>query len=194
MRGPDNAYGRPDVDREMGDVGSDEEQVRGQIKCESVQSVPREGVLDERHGDDELDDEENDKAMVRGSEIAVCEVGVRCAVLKRPMVSRACGTELAYGTVGLRDVRYCARVWCYRPTRCAEEDKYEKDNPLEGQVAYPICLCACYAMSGTGLAYDVICLRACYAMSGTGLAFGTAYAMPGTENAYGVICAYSESV
>eukprot|EP00961_Rhodomonas_salina_P212794 2874201-Rhodomonas_salina.3 len=32
---------------------------------------------------------------------------------------------------------------------------------------------ACYAMSGTGIAYRDMHLRACYAMSGTGIAYGT---------------------
>eukprot|EP00961_Rhodomonas_salina_P267716 3617247-Rhodomonas_salina.1 len=35
-----------------------------------------------------------------------------------------------------------------------------------------ICLRACDAMSGTGLAYGSVCLRACYAMSGTDIAYG----------------------
>eukprot|EP00961_Rhodomonas_salina_P210323 2839784-Rhodomonas_salina.2 len=32
------------------------------------------------------------------------------------------------------------------------------------------CLRACYAMSGTDLAYGTVCLRVCYAISGTDLA------------------------
>eukprot|EP00961_Rhodomonas_salina_P009566 129683-Rhodomonas_salina.1 len=31
---------------------------------------------------------------------------------------------------------------------------------------------ACYAMSGTAMAYAATCLRACYAMSGTDLPYG----------------------
>eukprot|EP00961_Rhodomonas_salina_P135027 1816590-Rhodomonas_salina.2 len=41
-------------------------------------------------------------------------------------------------------------------------------------VSFPsICLCACYAMSGTAIAHPSISLRACYAMPGTDMANGT---------------------
>eukprot|EP00961_Rhodomonas_salina_P102978 1384880-Rhodomonas_salina.2 len=42
----------------------------------------------------------------------------------------------------------------------------------DGQVCYAICLCACYAMPGSELAYGAICLCVCYAMSGTDIAYG----------------------
>eukprot|EP00961_Rhodomonas_salina_P191815 2588334-Rhodomonas_salina.2 len=35
-----------------------------------------------------------------------------------------------------------------------------------------ICLCSCYAISGTDLAYSGICLRSCYVMYGTDLGHG----------------------
>eukprot|EP00961_Rhodomonas_salina_P164159 2211181-Rhodomonas_salina.1 len=47
----------------------------------------------------------------------------------------------------------------------------EEDKAARGVEAalrsVSICLRACYAMSGTAIAYDGISLRACYAMSGT---------------------------
>eukprot|EP00961_Rhodomonas_salina_P304821 3941738-Rhodomonas_salina.1 len=94
-------------------------------------------------------------------------------------VSECCqaigGTDAAYGaTAGARIVN-------------AEEGRMTR-----GQVATPIRLRACSAMSGTHIAYGVclptpcavlrerIRLRACYAMSGTGIAYGvSAYAGAG---------------
>eukprot|EP00961_Rhodomonas_salina_P139218 1873633-Rhodomonas_salina.1 len=57
-------------------------------------------------------------------------------------------------------------------------------------VSSATCLRACYAMSGTDIAYGATCLRACYAVSGTDMAhgavcLGACYAMSGTDIAYG---------
>eukprot|EP00961_Rhodomonas_salina_P057112 767839-Rhodomonas_salina.2 len=43
------------------------------------------------------------------------------------------------------------------------------------QVAFPIGLRRCSAMSGTDVAYAATCLRRCYAMSGTDMAYGVRY-------------------
>eukprot|EP00961_Rhodomonas_salina_P169136 2278894-Rhodomonas_salina.3 len=53
----------------------------------------------------------------------------------------------------------------------------------------PICLRACYAMSGTSIVYPAMCLRACYAMSGTSIDYPAmclraCCAMSGTDTPY----------
>eukprot|EP00961_Rhodomonas_salina_P161902 2180578-Rhodomonas_salina.7 len=69
--------------------------------------------------------------------------------------------------MGLRDVRYCASVWCYLPTRplCAVRYCVLLSGPELACVA--ICSRACHALPGTLLTYGAICLRACYAMPST---------------------------
>eukprot|EP00961_Rhodomonas_salina_P132877 1788805-Rhodomonas_salina.2 len=49
------------------------------------------------------------------------------------------------------------------------------------EVGCPIFLRACYAMSGTNMAYGPICLR-------------TYYVMPGTSAAHGAICLHTSAV
>eukprot|EP00961_Rhodomonas_salina_P168201 2267458-Rhodomonas_salina.3 len=61
------------------------------------------------------------------------------------------GTDIAYGTS-----RKCAS-----DAVCGTEIAYGVTRVLDA-----ICLRACYAMPGTGIAYAT-CLRACYAVSGT---------------------------
>eukprot|EP00961_Rhodomonas_salina_P267808 3618292-Rhodomonas_salina.1 len=80
-------------------------------------------------------------------------------------------------------VRYWPRVLllrCYaRATPCPVLTKDSMPLPGKGYaemdeehpVCSAICLRACYAMSGTDLAYGAICLRSCYAMSGTDLGY-----------------------
>eukprot|EP00961_Rhodomonas_salina_P171013 2305774-Rhodomonas_salina.3 len=108
---------------------------------------------------------------------------------------RACyamsGTDLAYGvTSGVRLSGACEERKRWRGTApppiclgtCYAMSVGEKHVLMQPcQVPYPSGLRACYAMSGTDLAYAAICLRACYAVSGTDLA------MPGTDLAYAVM-------
>eukprot|EP00961_Rhodomonas_salina_P008786 119595-Rhodomonas_salina.2 len=97
-----------------------------------------------------------------------------------------CSTELAYAaTLALCDVRYLASVCRY-------------DVLHDVRRSYAISLRACYALSGTDLAYAAICLRVCYTLARTDLAKGAiglrdvrfasslcaCYAMSGTRIAY----------
>eukprot|EP00961_Rhodomonas_salina_P261626 3535963-Rhodomonas_salina.3 len=94
----------------------------------------------------------------------------------------------------LCDVRYWRSVRCdamsgtRRMTRGSKRSSSSRPQPP--RVSSPISLRACYAISGTGIAYGAISLRACYAISGTDLAYGAislraCYAMSGTDLAYG---------
>eukprot|EP00961_Rhodomonas_salina_P305175 3941890-Rhodomonas_salina.1 len=106
-------------------------------------------------------------------------------LLLRDARHAVCGTELAYGAmgcpcVGRETVRLLNQLLVKPPSQ----------TYLPMRLVKPICLCACYGMSGA----------TCYAMSGTNLPYGAtrttgsqrpgttlcvAYAMSGTELGYG---------
>eukprot|EP00961_Rhodomonas_salina_P174870 2358836-Rhodomonas_salina.4 len=84
-------------------------------------------------------------------------------------------------THALCDARH--RTARYRPTRALCDVRRRRDVLFRlRRVDSAICLRACYAMSGTEIAYSAICLRACYAMSGTEIADGANCL--GTDMAY----------
>eukprot|EP00961_Rhodomonas_salina_P305508 3941962-Rhodomonas_salina.1 len=113
-----------------------------------------------------------------------------------------CGTELAYGTASLCDIKYWPCVCCCPPTLCAVLSscmqvwkacvgEHVRRNGLSAMsrgasgMPCPILLRACYAMSGTDLARGAISLRTAYDMSGTSpIVLRASYARSGTDLAY----------
>eukprot|EP00961_Rhodomonas_salina_P275524 3722609-Rhodomonas_salina.1 len=82
-----------------------------------------------------------------------------------------------------------ASVWCYALSGTGTAPR-RMVLAGERDVRSPICLRACYAVSGTFVAFGAMSLRACYAVSGTGVAFGAmnlraCYAVSGNGAAYG---------
>eukprot|EP00961_Rhodomonas_salina_P061623 827278-Rhodomonas_salina.7 len=105
------------------------------------------------------------------------------------------GTDIAYGASSLpagfelSGTEICGDgllgLWSYSfATRCPEIawERKQEERMRQAQVAN--CLPACYAMSGTAIAYDS---TSCYAMSGTAIAYDStsSYAMSGNAIAYG---------
>eukprot|EP00961_Rhodomonas_salina_P301262 3940391-Rhodomonas_salina.2 len=111
------------------------------------------------------------------------------------------GTDVAYaatrwGRTEATKVLVLARLWCYAMSGTDREPMVPRIRykmlgtdwrpVVPGRnVRHPIRLRACYAVSGSEIAYAAICLHAWYAMCGTEIAYG--YAKCGTEIAYGAM-------
>eukprot|EP00961_Rhodomonas_salina_P062717 841919-Rhodomonas_salina.1 len=92
-------------------------------------------------------------------DVRYCRIGTGTAIAMVPHALMA-GTELAYGAT--RACAVCGTELAYGATRVC----FQAGSSRVRSASPRISLRACYAMSGTDIAYGAICLRACSAMSG----------------------------